>query len=98
MPEPEPEPEVELGGAEGLEGVVPTGVLGVVEEPAVPDPLSGALAGAGFAGAGLAGAGLDADLLLGSHLPPAQKVFQSMSRSVKVPGAYIEGSSQFVRL
>lgn len=38
MPEPEPEPEVELGDADGLEAGVLTGVLGVVEEPAVPDP------------------------------------------------------------
>ena len=84
-PEAEPEPEVELGDAEGLEAAVLTGALGAVEEPAVPDPLSGALAGAGFAGAGLAGAGLAADLVLGSHLPPAHKAVQS--RSVKVPGA-----------
>ena len=100
-PEPEPEPEVELGDAEGLEAGVLTGVLGAVEEPPVPDPLSGALAGAAFAGAGLAGAGLAgaglaADLVLGSHLPPAHRAVQS--RSVKVPGAYNEGSSQFVRL
>ncbi len=74
MPETEAEPEpVDAGGLEA----------------AVPDPLAGGLAGAalavadfagaGFAGAGFAGAGLDDDLLLGSHLPPAQIDAQSRS-------------------
>ena len=69
MPETEAEPEpVDAGGLEA----------------AVADPLAGglagaALAGAGFAGAGFAGAGLVDDLLLGSHLPPAQIDAQSRS-------------------
>ena len=77
VPEPEPELELEaeLVDAEGLEA----GVLAVVEPTAVPDPPWGALAGAELAGAGLAGAGFDDDLLLGSHLPPAQIDAQSRS-------------------
>ena len=78
--EPEPEPEAGIVDAEGLEA----GVLAVVEPPAVPDTPWGALDGAGLAGAelagaGFAGAGLDDDLLLGSHLPPAQIDAQSRS-------------------
>lgn len=72
---PEAEP-VDAGGFEA-------GVLVGVEPPALPDPLSGVLAGGefagGFAGAGFAGAGLDADLAEGSHLPPAQIEAQSRS-------------------
>ena len=85
MPEPEPEPELELElepEAELVEaGGFDAGALDSVEPPAVPGPLSGALAGAGvLAGAACCcGAGLDEDLLLGSHLPPAQIACQSRS-------------------
>ena len=77
-PEPEPEPEAEPVDAGALEA----DALGCVE-PSARGGLAGAglagLAGAGFAGAGFAGAGLDEDLLLGSHLPPAQTDDQSRS-------------------
>lgn len=79
--EPEAEP-VDAGGF-GRD------VLADVEPPAVSDPLSDTLAGAGLAGAGFAGAGLagagfagaglDEAWLLESHLPPAQIDAQSRS-------------------